>query len=263
MNRSTPLSLLSRLCLVCGLTLPFVAACLSAAEPPANPAPPLRVGISPVFPPMAFKQGKELVGAEVDLARALGTKLNRPVVFVELPWKDQIDALNSSRTDIIMSSMSITPARRHLVQFTQPYLLVGQMALVPRTDVHKYLLGFPATLPGVVGVLPATTGEFLVQRDFPRAKLKQFKTSADAVRALQRNKISMFISDSTLVWHLAARHAADGLTVAPLPLSEEQLAWAVRKSDTSLHSSAEQLISDSLKDGSLIKTLQRWTAIGN
>lgn len=234
-----------------------------SAQTSTNSAAPLRVGISPVFPPMAFKQGKALVGAEVDFARALGAHLNRPVLFIELPWKDQIDALTAGQTDIIMSSMSITPARLHLVHFSQPYLNVGQMALVPRSELHRYLLGFPSTLPGVVGVLPATTGDFMVQRDFPRTKVKKFKNSADAVAALQRRKISLFISDSTLVWHLAARHAADGLAVVPQPLSDEQLAWAMRKTDDPLHASINQFISQSLQDGSLVKTLRRWTAINN
>jgi ABC-type amino acid transport substrate-binding protein len=64
----------------------------------------LRVGMSPVFPPMVFKQAGELAGVEVDLARALGAKLGRRVVFVELPWEDQIEALTAGKTDIIMSS---------------------------------------------------------------------------------------------------------------------------------------------------------------
>jgi len=53
-------------------TLALSAVGLSAAEPTPAAKPPLRVGVSPVFPPMVFKQGKELVGVEVELARALG-----------------------------------------------------------------------------------------------------------------------------------------------------------------------------------------------
>ena len=61
-------------------------------ESPAA-APPLRVGVSPVFPPMVFKQQGQLVGIEVDLARAVGEQLGRAVTFVELPWEDQIEAV--------------------------------------------------------------------------------------------------------------------------------------------------------------------------
>src|SRR5262245_58287864 len=85
----------------------------------------LRVGVSPVFPPMVFKQGKNLAGVEIELARALGDAMGRSVTFVELPWEEQIEALNAGRIDIIMSSMSITPARRFVVDFSQPYLVIG------------------------------------------------------------------------------------------------------------------------------------------
>ena len=59
--------------------LGFQACTLAAAD-----APVLLVGITPEFPPMAFKQDKQLAGLEVDFARALGGELGREVKFVEL-----------------------------------------------------------------------------------------------------------------------------------------------------------------------------------
>jgi len=236
---------------------------LIGADSTAGTNAPLRVGISPVFPPMAFKQGKEIVGVEVELAKALGERLGRKVVFVELPWKDQIDALNDGRTDIIMSSMSITHARRYVVNFTQPYYIIGQMALVRREDRHKYALGFPTTPEGTIGVISATTGEFLVQRDFPRAKRKAFANGTEAAVALQKKKLALFISDSTHVWYLAGRYANEGLTVVPLALSEEPLAWAVRKTDDDLLAGANAFIAQAAQDGSLRRVFSRWTAIGD
>jgi polar amino acid transport system substrate-binding protein len=243
-----------------GLT--WVALTVTVAHA-ADTNAPLRVGISPMFPPMAFKQGNELAGVEVDLARALGERLGRPIVFVEVPWKDQIDALNERRTDIIMSSMSITHARRYLVSFTRPYYVVGQMALVRREDLNKYMLGLPMTPPGPVGVITATTGEFLVQRDFPKAKRKNFATGAEAALALRKKKLAMFVSDSTLTWYLAAHHANDGLAVVPHVLSEEPLAWAVRKSDEELLGAANDFIAQAAQDGTLRKVFRRWTATGD
>ena len=245
------------LLLVCSFS---ALAAVSAAE---SSNAPLRVGISPVFPPMAFKQGKELVGVEVDLARGLGECLGRKIVFVELPFKDQIEALNNGRTDIIMSSMSITPARRYVVHFTHPYFLVGQMALVRGEDRNQYVLGFPLGMEGPIGVVGATTGEFLVQRDFPKARRKTFANGSDAALALQKKKATMFIGDSTHVWYLAGRYANEGLTVVPLVLSEEPLAWAVRKSDEDLLTAANDFITQSSQDGSLRKVFRRWTAIGD
>ncbi len=227
-----------------------------------DPGVPLKVGVSPIFPPMVFKQGRQLAGAEVDLAQAFGKHLQRPIQWVELPWKDQIVALHDGRTDIVISSMSITTARGFVVAFTQPYLLVGQMAVVRRTDKELYALGFPSTPPGTIGVLRATTGEFLAERDFPASKLRSLPDSASAVKALVKRRIDLFISDSTLAWHLAGMHASDGLTVVPQPLSEEYLAWAVRKGDEALLASANAYLAQARQDGSLQQVLKRWMAVG-
>lgn len=258
MNTRTPWPTRIRITILL-ICLPFLVPLLAQEGRPDSAS--LRVGVSPVFPPMVFKQGKELVGVEVDLARALGEKLGRKVVFVELPWEDQIEALNAGRIDIIMSSMSITTARRYVIDFSQPYLIVGQMTLVRREDQNRYVLGFPITPPGKVGVLKATTGEFLVQRDFPKARRKAFGSADEAVQALKRKKIDLFISDSTLIWRLAGLHAAEGLAAVPLVLSEEQLAWGVRKGDDKLLAAANEFIQKASQDGTLNRVFRRWAAV--
>jgi len=241
--------------------------CVTAALPAQGQSQattkPLRVGVSPVYPPMIFKQGKELAGVEVDLARALGRQLGREIEFVEVPWKDQVEALNDGRTDIIMSSMSITPARRYVVNFSKPYYVTGQMALVRREDKLEYALGFPYKLKGTVGVLKATTGEFLVQRDFPKSTVKSFTSSEEAAKALMKKKISLFISDSTVIWHLAGKYDSEGLSPVTILLTEEPLGWAVRKTDDALLQSVNDFIEKSAKDGTLVKVFRRWTAIGD
>jgi ABC-type amino acid transport substrate-binding protein len=212
---------------------------------------------------MVFKQGNELVGVEVDMARILGQQLGRPIVFVEVPWKDQIEALHDKRTDIIMSSMSITESRRFVLNFSQPYFVIGQMALVRRENKNKYLLGFPLNLKAPIGVIPATTGDFLIQRNYPKTKRVNCKDGEAGAQAVLRQKAELFFADSTLIWYLAGMHAADGLTVAPMALSEEQLAWAVRKSDDALLASVNTFITQARQNGTFLKVFQRWTSIGN
>jgi polar amino acid transport system substrate-binding protein len=210
---------------------------------------------------MVFKQGKELAGVEVDLAHALGKHLQRKIVFVQLPWEEQIEALNAGRIDIIMSSMSVTMARRQVVEFTRPYFLTGQMALIRREDLHHYVLGFPMRLPGTVGVLEATTGDFLVQREFPKAKRKVVNTDQEAAQALAKKKIDLFISDSTLVWYLAGMYATKGLAAVRIALSEKPLAWAVRRGNPELLAGANGFLEKAKQSGELDRVFRRWMAI--
>jgi len=221
-------------------------------------AAPLRVGVTASFPPMVYKEGGKLVGVEADFAKALGEELGRPITLVEINWEDQIPALTEGRTDIIMSSMSITRPRQLRVAFTRPYLAVGQTVLVRRADVHKYLLGFPSLPEGTIGVLKATTGDFLVQQEFSRSKRKEFKSSLDAAKALEKKKIDLFICDLPVVSWLAGMNEIAGLVAVPVLLSEEQLAWAVRKSEPELLESVNSALETFQKDGRAAAIIKRW-----
>jgi polar amino acid transport system substrate-binding protein len=207
---------------------------------------------------MIYKQGQEYVGLEADCARALGKALDRPVEFVSLKWEDLIPALSKGKVDIIMSSMSITQGRTMQVDFARPYMKVGQMALVRGEDRGKYLLGFQPGMSNPVGVKAATTGDFLVRQEWPKAKRKSYRTGDDAAKALLKKKIDLFIADATLIWWLAGTHEAQGLVSLPFLLSNEQLAWAVRKGDDALLESVNEFQQQIQSDGRFESIMRRW-----
>jgi polar amino acid transport system substrate-binding protein len=193
-------------------------------------APPLRVGVTPNMPPLVYKQGRDIVGLEVDLARELGRELGRPVQFVELKWEDQIPALLENRTDIIMSGMSVTRLRSMRVAFTDAYLQVGQMALVRRRDLERFVTpGSVLMCDGRVGVEKATTGDMFVQQEFTRAKRITYSAPASAAKDLLAGRLDIVIHDAPVVWWLAAENEADGLAAVGFPLTTEYLAWGVRE----------------------------------
>jgi ABC-type amino acid transport substrate-binding protein len=229
-----------------------------AQAPPVADASALRVGVAPTLPPMIFKEGKNIVGVEADFAQALGRALGRPVVFVELPWEDLIDALEASKIDIIMSSMSITRARQTRVAFSEPYLRVGQMALVRANEKFLYAAVGSSFAKQTIGVKKGTTGDLLVQQEFPKAKRKYFDTGDEGAKALAKKKIDLFISDSTVVWYLAGRYEAEGLVTAPMVFSDEVLAWGTRRSDPQLLASVNSFIKKTSANGELNQVLRRW-----
>ena len=223
----------------------------------ADPVP-LKVGVTPVFPPIIYKEGGKVTGVEADFARALGEALGRPVQFVEVSWEDQIPALVDGRTDIIMSSMSVTRARELRIAFAKPYLVIGQMALVRREEAYIYALGFPSRPPGTLGALKATTGDFLVQQEFPGNKRKEYKTGEDAAKALLKKRVDLFICDSPTIWWLAGLHEADGLVAVPIFLTQEQLAWGVRRSDTDLMQSVNSALDKLQQSGRANEIIKHW-----
>jgi ABC-type amino acid transport substrate-binding protein len=240
----------------------FLALSLVSAwgGPPADPVP-LRVGVTANFPPMIYREGGKLAGVEVDFATALGKELGRPVKFVEVDWEDQIPALADGRTDIIMSGMSITLARQLRIAFAKPYMVVGQTVVVRREDATRFALGFPIEPKGTIGVLKATTGDFLVQQEFPRIKRKAYTSPQDAAKALVKKKIDMIICDSPTAWWLASMNEIQGLVVVPIYLSREPLAWAMRKSDPDLLASVNTALDKLQADGRATAIIKRWVPL--
>ena len=257
------------LCILSGLTSPSLAGQSQSADQKVTSlrfiqsAGLLRVGISVNAPPFAFKQAESLVGVEPALAKEFGNFLGRRVQFVELEWKDQIPALLANRTDIIMSGMTITSMRKIRIAFSQPYFRTGQMALI-----HKKVEGkFPQSYYGIlaqaalmtIGAIKGTTGELFVKQDFSSArKIIAYDTSSLAVAALLKGKISLFIHDAPIILWLASENEANGLVPLPSLLTEEYLAWGIRKDNEELRHAANLFIDQIRQQKRLHDILYHW-----
>jgi len=219
----------------------------------------LRVGITPTGPPIIFMQGDQVSGIEADLAEQLGAYLDKEVTYVQLEFNELIPALLDNRIDIIMSGMSFTEMRAIRVNFSQPYMKVGQMPLVRRADVNKYgsTLGLMNT-KGKVGVERGTTGDLFVQENFIYAERVPYLDIENAIGDLADGKLEMFIYDSPVVWWMSSEYESDGLAPLVVTLTEEYLAWAVRKDDTQLLKQANAFLEEFRSSGKLNTVIKKW-----
>jgi len=63
----------------------------------------LKVGVSTNYPPIIYKENGKPAGLETDFAIGLADFMGRKLQFIQVKWEDQIPALLSGKTDIIMS----------------------------------------------------------------------------------------------------------------------------------------------------------------
>lgn len=117
----------------------------------------LRVGLNPAYEPFESKTATgEIVGFDVDIANALCAQIQRKCVFVESEWDSIIPGLQAKKYDVIISSMSITPERARVVDFTQRYYKTPSAIVVKKTVKYDG----PASLKGMkIGVLKGSTQE--------------------------------------------------------------------------------------------------------
>ena len=219
----------------------------------------LRVGISANAQPLIYRQGNTIVGLEADFARELANYLGKSLQFIEFDWEDLIPALMANKIDIIMSGMTRTILREVRISFCIPYFQSGQMALIRRADAARFSTGiFTLTTSSAIGVIKNTYGEYFVDEQYSSVKKIAFSTSQPAVKALIDNRIDMFIYDGPMVLYLASANEINGLTALFSPLTEETLAWAVRKDNKELLDSANNFLKTINDDGRYKKLIQHW-----
>jgi polar amino acid transport system substrate-binding protein len=223
----------------------------------------LRIGVSTNYPPLIFKQDEEIQGAEADLARELAAYLGKKPVFVEVAWADQIDQLVAGETDIIMAGMSVTQERLYRINFSKAYFKTGQMVLVANKPVFAHLDNLMALRAQVVsmrvGVIENTTGEIFVMENLNMArKVVRHGTSEAAVQALKERKIDCLVHDGVRILMLEAANKQHGFKKIPLFLTEEYIAWGVRKDDDALLTSANAFLDEIKGNGKLKDILSRW-----
>jgi ABC-type amino acid transport substrate-binding protein len=138
-GRDAPLQdLLARLGVATLLAVLWVAGTRAAAAERVNPwgrgpaavtqqaesAPSavLRVSTDASYWPMEYISGTRIIGYDVDLMNAIGSRLGVTVVYTNVPWQDIFDGLVAGEYDAVISTVSVTPERDEFIDFSLPYV---------------------------------------------------------------------------------------------------------------------------------------------
>ena len=222
----------------------------------------LKAGVSPDYPPLAFKQEGELVGIEADNARALASLMDKRITLVEMPFAELLPALQAGEIDLIMSGFSVTEERSQQVLFTDAYMQIGQMAIAHRDKIGSFTQPWAIYREGVrVGVEPGTTGATYAESELKDAQVTYFANAESAFEGLRAGEIDLYVHDAPTSWQLATTGENGDLISLYHPLTEESLAWAVRRDDTALAALLDSALAKMKANGTLQYILNRWIPV--
>ena len=221
----------------------------------------LRVGFDAGYQPfeMTAKDGK-YIGFDVDMAKMMAKDMGVKVEFVNTAWDGIIPALLTKKFDVIMGGMTITPQRNLRVNFSDPYIVVGQTILL-----RKALAGTIKSYSDLndpkfkVAVKLGTTGEEAVKRLIPKATLVQFETEEDGKLDVINGKSDAFVYDLPYNAIVAAQNNGN-LVHLEKPFTFEPLAWAVNKNDPDILNFMNNYLRQIKGDGSYDRLYKKWFA---
>ena len=94
----------------------------SARRGPGQALDQVRIATEGAYPPWNFTDSSgQLIGFEVDLAHDLCQRMGATCEIVAQDWDSLIPGLQAGDYDAIMDGMTITEARRQVIQFSDSY----------------------------------------------------------------------------------------------------------------------------------------------
>ena len=225
----------------------------------------LRVGMTGTQPPLNMKNAKgELIGLDVELARELANAMELELVLVETPFAELLSDLEASKIDLVISSMTITPARNARVAFAGPYLISGS-SLLTRAELVGDLTDLSQlnSAERTWGALEGSTGEALIVDAFPLAKFASIEDQEVGVAQISRGEIDGLIADLPSVSFQVARNPDLGLAMMPAPFTTEPLGIALPPNSPLFANLVQNYLNTLEYTGRLIQMKARWLNAGD
>ncbi|MFT4063782.1 ABC transporter substrate-binding protein [Paraburkholderia sp.] len=245
---------------------PFLVAALTlgALSFSAHAAESLKAGIYPSYPPLDMRDPatNELTGFDVELGKALSTKLGRPVDWVETNFAELIAATTTGRIEIFFNGMDDTPARQQQIAFVD-YLRSGSQFLTMASSnitTPKAVCGKKVGIsrltndPAVFARWNAATCE---KAGLPAAVYMPAENSVDARSQMKQGRTDVVMMDSLTIPYIIQQNQGAFKTVGE-PVEFQPMGIGVAKGDKALQLQVADAMQKLIDDGSYARLLDKW-----
>ena len=225
----------------------------------------LVVGTAASMPPfnMTTKDG-QIVGMEIDLAQLIAGSMNVKLTLKTIPFNDLLPALEAGQVDMVLSSMTITPARNLKFAFVGPYFVSGKSILTKQKNAESMnevskINNSDYTLTALKG----STSQAFAEKVFPKAKLVLVENYDQAVAMLREDKAQAMVADMPICQLTAYRYPDAGLMTLKNPLSWEPIGIAIQANDLLMLNWLQNFLHTIEKDGTMGLVVDRWFKDGS
>jgi polar amino acid transport system substrate-binding protein len=219
----------------------------------------LVVGTSGTQPPLSVTNKKgELIGLDVDIAKAMAKALGVNAKFAPMPFAELLPALEAGKVDMVLSGMTITGERNKKVAFAGPYLLTGKgiLAVAQRFAALREAKGLD-TPEVTVAALKDSTSQKFAETSLSKAKLVLVGSYDEGIDLLLKGKVDVIVADYLFCSLTAYRQQKKGLIAGESPLTFEPMGIAMPE-DTLLINWTQNFLNSFQGTGELKRSNEKW-----
>jgi polar amino acid transport system substrate-binding protein len=209
----------------------------------------IRISIDPAAPPYSAKDATlAFAGSEVDVAGLLARDWGLQLEIVPTNPASRIPYLLTDKTDLVISTLSITPERAKVIDFSVPYSGIQVIVAAPR----KLAIARIDDLAGksVAVVRGSTNDAELTRAAPPGTNIIRFDDDATAITAILSGQAQTYCTAPALLAPVNARQP--DLAMEPKLVVKTNLTGiGVAKNQARIRDRLDQWVRDNLRNGKL------------
>jgi polar amino acid transport system substrate-binding protein len=209
----------------------------------------IRIAVDLGVPPYGMTDDKmQPTGSDIETAKLLAADWGLQFEHVPTTGAARIPALQTGKADLVISTLSITPERAKVIDFSKGYAVLRTVIAAPKNVALKSM----ADLDGkTVGTVRGTTHDTQLTKEGPKGmKLVRYEDDATEAQAFLSGQVDIFSTAELLVAPIDKKNPARQVEVK-FVLDTFKLAIGVKKDEKRLLEEVDKWIATNLKNGKL------------
>ncbi len=217
------------------------------------------VGLDIAFPPMGFQdENNEIVGLDVDLAKAVGEVLGVEIELRPIDWKAKELELKSGKIDVIWNGYTITAARKEEVLFSEPYLENKQIIIVKADSSISKKADIAS---GKVGLQTGSTAEDAIKNDAIYSQIEKslmmYDDNNTAMMDLDAGRVASVVVDEVVGKYYLSKNEGK-YKILDEDFGNELYGIGFRKEDKAFRDAVVEAINTLKANGKADEISQKW-----
>jgi polar amino acid transport system substrate-binding protein len=219
----------------------------------------LIVGTAGGMPPlnMTTKNG-DIIGFEVDLANIIADSLGVKLRIEAMAFPELLPALEAGEIDIILSGMTITPARNLKVAFAGPYYESGKALLTNLGNIAFLQRAEIFNIRATVVTLEGSTSQYFVEKELSGANLITTKDYDSAIKMVLDGKADALVADYPICVTTLLRNPNEGFISIFTSLTYEPMGIAMPLGDPHFLNWINNMLNTLEKTGRMEELEMKW-----
>lgn len=208
----------------------------------------LKVATEGTFSPFSYYNDKnELVGYDVDVARAVAEKLGLKIEFLTAPWDAMLAAFDAGKADAVFNQVSITDERKKKYEYSVPYTVVYGAIIVHKdnNDIKSF-----EDLKGKKNADSATSNWAQVAKKYG-AQNVTVDSFAKSIELLIARRVDTVVRDNTVFYDFLKQRPDAPIKIAAKLKDVDYSAAIVQKGNKELADQISKALNELKAEGKL------------